>query len=427
MKDGVTETHTRRRGAARATGDCRRLDTDAVSATAAPTHALIVLLNHPHLRMAYGIAVAERALQELQWRMHLRGSSIAVIGEDCFLATLPEGEPPLGVIGGWLVTLSNQPIASAEGSVLPLISIGLVHLQGVGRHTPSTIDRLGPGSVQPPLPPQYSLQWRIDYERDMATAVVFFERMRAGACSLTLQPVVSRHSCETQLYSEALLRIRDTSTDTALPLMDVLGALRRTGLIRLLDHCVVHAAIERLAQDPSLQLGCNISAWSTVLDSWWSEAIDHLSRLPEVASRLTIELTEDVPLPDSRSALALVNRLHQLGCRVAIDDFGAGTGAGGLEFSIRARPDVIKIDRKFLQAAHRSGREQRAFAHLVGLCRTLADYVVMEGVEQPGDLVHLDAAGVDWFQGYLVDGLEKAPVPVPMRTPGRWDANLPSI
>ena len=116
-----------------------------------------------------------------------------------------------------------------------------------------------------------------------------------------------------------------------------------------------------------------------------------------MASRLTIEITETAPLPDVEVAVAFVQRLKRLGCRIALDDFGAGHSS--VAFARAAQPDVIKVDGGYLHRAKESERDARIFRRLVSLCRTLAPQVVAERVESKRDARLAADAGAEWLQG----------------------------
>ena len=110
----------------------------------------------------------------------------------------------------------------------------------------------------------------------------------------------------------------------------------------MLDHAVMTAVVNRFETDPTAKLGCNLLALSFVSDAWWESLLERLAAQPDVAARLTVEFTETAPLSDLDAASAFVRRIQSLGCRIALDDFGAGNSS--LAFARAIRPQVIKID-----------------------------------------------------------------------------------
>ena len=93
------------------------------------------------------------------------------------------------------------------------------------------------------------------------------------------------------------------------------------------------------------------------------------ARIPTSPRRLTVEITETTAIQDIDDTRGFVARVKDLGCRIAIDDFGAGyTSFRNLR---KLGVDVVKIDGAFVQNLRRS-EDDRAFVHtLIDLARRL--------------------------------------------------------
>ncbi len=90
---------------------------------------------------------------------------------------------------------------------------------------------------------------------------------------------------------------------------------------------------------------------------------------------------------------------RDLGCLVAIDDFGAGHS----NFSrlVELQPDIVKLDRALVVRAGSDGRAQRMLHNLVALLHEAGSLVLAEGVESEAEGVAVLDAGVDLVQGWL--------------------------
>lgn len=223
----------------------------------------------------------------------------------------------------------------------------------------------------------------------------FYQALSQGQLLLAFQPVVWLPGSSRVMYQEGLLRQANVEGPGAYPF----ALLERHQMMRELDRSVVHCVIERLLQDDHLRLGCNISAQSAIIDSFWTDIIQLLREAPSVASRLVIEITESATPPSTQAAIEFVLCLRELDCRVAIDDFGSGLGT--LEFIRKTRPDIVKIDQGYLQRARLETNSAQTLTHLVQLCKTLAPCVIVEGIETEADLALATACGSEWGQGYL--------------------------
>jgi EAL domain-containing protein (putative c-di-GMP-specific phosphodiesterase class I) len=118
------------------------------------------------------------------------------------------------------------------------------------------------------------------------------------------------------------------------------------------------------------------------------------------ASRLELEITENVMLNDTEGALKNMNALKELGVRLSMDDFGTGYSSLGY---LRAYPfDGIKIDKRFI-ASIGSGHNDRAVVQaIIGLGKALGLTVTAEGVETEEQLEILGEDQCNEVQGYLM-------------------------
>ncbi|WP_432542065.1 sensor domain-containing phosphodiesterase [Kineococcus sp. SYSU DK002] len=122
-----------------------------------------------------------------------------------------------------------------------------------------------------------------------------------------------------------------------------------------------------------------------------------VSGLP--AQALTLELTETSLAGTGAQVDSALARVREAGVRLALDDFG--TGYASHAYLQRFQPDVVKIDRCFVAALGRSGRDDLLTGSLIDLGLQLGCEVVAEGVETAGQARALRDLGVRTAQGYL--------------------------
>ncbi len=116
-------------------------------------------------------------------------------------------------------------------------------------------------------------------------------------------------------------------------------------------------------------------------------------------SRVVLELTEHVLVDDHAQLLALLNELRTAGAAVALDD--AGSGYSGLQQLALVRPNIVKLDRAFVDYADRD-EAKLAVAELLGAYAGRLDAVILgEGIERPEELAALIRLGVPLGQGWL--------------------------
>jgi len=163
--------------------------------------------------------------------------------------------------------------------------------------------------------------------------------LREPICRPDRSGEVLYRECLARLYVQGQVRLPDS----------FLPQLEAAGLMRWFDRLVMERVIDALRADGDAVLGCNVSGVSAVDDAWWEPVYARLEREPQVAARLVIEITESAPL-DPIAGRSFVFRLQRLGCRVAVDDFGKGYGV--YTAMAIAHPDIVKLDRTLLLAAH---------------------------------------------------------------------------
>lgn len=115
------------------------------------------------------------------------------------------------------------------------------------------------------------------------------------------------------------------------------------------------------------------------------------------AHRVVIEIVETRTYDEQLLADA-VEGFRELGCLVAIDDFGAGES--NFERVWRLRPHLVKLDRAMLEEAVRNPLVLRLLPGLVELIHEAGSLVVLEGIETEAQALIAVESGVDFVQGY---------------------------
>jgi diguanylate cyclase (GGDEF)-like protein len=215
---------------------------------------------------------------------------------------------------------------------------------------------------------------------------------------LAFEPVVETLSRRT-VFHECLMRIR-REDGTLLSAGDIIPVAERLGLVRLIDYRVVDLVMAELLAAPDLKVSLNVSPASSLDPDWWGSFATQLRRHPDAAQRITIEITEMAAFQNVDDAAGFVTRAKDLGCRVAIDDFGAGnTSFRNLR---RLGVDIVKIDGSFVQNLARSADDRLFVRTIVELAKGLGLATVAEWVQDEDSAAMLAEWGCDYLQGVLV-------------------------
>jgi EAL domain-containing protein (putative c-di-GMP-specific phosphodiesterase class I) len=225
---------------------------------------------------------------------------------------------------------------------------------------------------------------------------------------LVYQPVVNLRAAGALHHHEVLVRFGDNASP--FPLIRMAEEL---DLIEPLDLAIVETTIQRLVADASLSLAVNISG-RTIGSSAFIEAVrTMIAANPTARNRLIFELTESAAIDDLGLADRHLQALRAEGCRVCLDDFGAG--AASLAYLQQLSLDVVKIDGRYIRELQHGGRESTFIRHLVTMCGELGVKTLAEMVETPQVEEAVRRAGVDFAQGWLYGPASDTPVEPPAR------------
>lgn len=220
--------------------------------------------------------------------------------------------------------------------------------------------------------------------------------LRQNRLLFAFQPVVCAATGRID-YFECLLRMRNVA-GAIVAGSDFITPIERLGLIGFIDDYVLEQTVRELADHPRVTLGINISSLTAREGAWLQSLTSLVRHRPALACRLVVEITETAALADLKEAARFVDTLHRAGCRVALDDFGAGhTSLRHLEL---LAVDTVKIDSSFVQNLARSSRKQARLRNLLEPIDGYGLAIVAEGVENAEDATLVRAAGIGYLQGY---------------------------
>ncbi|BBE73158.1 phytochrome-like protein cph2 [Pleomorphomonas sp. SM30] len=212
---------------------------------------------------------------------------------------------------------------------------------------------------------------------------------------LAYQPVVAANGREILSY-EALARLvrPDGFVLSAGPLI---ATAERLGLIRRLDLRILELALADLAANPGLRLSVNASVETVTDPQWLARLVEAISATRSIAGRLTIEITETAAMRNVEEMTRIAAVLRDIGCRIAIDDFGSGhTSFKALR---RMEVDWVKIDGSYVADI----TENEDSVVFVRTLATLAGHfgirTVAEWVQDEKAAVLLADLGVEALQG----------------------------
>ena len=204
---------------------------------------------------------------------------------------------------------------------------------------------------------------------------------------------------ETQCGSEALIRWHHPVHGKIAP-GHFISVAEETGLIVPIGEWVLRRACFDAVDWPEhLTVAVNLSP-AQFRDSDIAETVAdilHETGLP--AQRLELEITENLLINDTEEVLGKLNRLRDLGVKIAMDDFG--TGYSSLSYLARFPFSKIKIDRQFIRNMTRDPAMRAIVKTIIALGKSLDVTITAEGVETTQQVEMLRKFGCRQVQGFL--------------------------
>jgi len=416
----------------------RELDSQAALVARYGAEGALLMLDLDHFKYIndtlghqVGDEIIVRASELLRGRLR-ESDVLARLGGDEFAILLPKATPDAAeqVARELLAVLDEEPITVVGvGRRAITASIGVAAFEpeltgedvlvnaDLAMYDAKEAGRNRVAFYKTPEHEQARMKGRVSWVQRIQAA---FEHERF---SLLAQPIVD-YATGRVYQHELLLRMSDEHGDL-IPPGAFLYIAERLDMIQQIDAWVVRRAIDLLARGDGLgdglPLSVNLSGRS-LGDPELLGLIEHGLRETAVApQRLTFEITETAAVRHITHARRFSERLAELGCRLALDDFGAGFGSF---YYLKHLPfDFLKIDGEFIRHCRASKTDRLVIEAVVGIARGLGKATIAEFVGDDETVRLLTRLGVDYGQGYH----HGHPVPVhgPLRCAGNVRSTAP--
>lgn len=229
--------------------------------------------------------------------------------------------------------------------------------------------------------------------RDRVAAALGTERF-----TLFAQPIVELQSNAVTRH-ELLLRVIDETGGPQSPIQ-VLDTAERLDAVYDIDLWVVERAMQLAAERTDLCLQINLSGRSVGDPRLTGEVEALIHRYGVNPEQLTFEITETALIGNLSEARHFADRVRDLGCELALDDFGSGYASFRY---LRLFPiDLVKIDGDYVVDLVDNPQDQVLVRALVQVCQAYGIHTVAEFVQDEPTLRMLREFGVDYVQGYLI-------------------------
>ena len=391
-----------------------RLDQAIASGARAgvPVAVLILNLDHfGHINETLGHPIGDMLLREVAARLRSvvrrATDSVARIGGDEFAILMTGSRLSDAQRVAEAVARALEVKMTLDGHVVDVrASIGVAVCPDHG-HDPGKLLQRADVAMHAAKRDQLKIvMWDDRYDENGEKRLALMSDLKKAVdndeLALIYQPRVSLGECG-EHFVEALVRWQHP-TRGLVPPSEFVPLAEQTGYIRTITQWVLGRAVAQCAEWRNRGIPMNVSVNISACDLIDSDLPARLAQIFEhdgcSAQWITLEITESAIVGEPGHALKNLERLHELGCKLALDDYG--TGYSTLAYLRRLPLDELKIDKSFTMGMATDASDALIVRSTIELAHKLGLAVIAGGVEDEATLEQLRALGCDAVQGFLV-------------------------
>jgi len=385
----------------------------AVGKGGPPVHALLLRLRRfSSVNLAFGAAAGDRALVEVAARISQffdqefgKDRLVARVGGGAFLVAAAQAcsRERLEWLAEELARLIARPIVDSGGGILRLRPRMALLCAAPGETPEQMLERLADTLDRAQEQPGRSLLW-------VDGGAAFGDR-RAQQLEADLLGALDRQEIEVLFQpqfgcssgrlvgAEALARWRHPSVGT-IGAESLFAIAARADHVGPLSRHIAQVALATAALWPEpLRLSLNVTAADLAATDFACEIVRAVTASGFAPERLTLEITEESLVPDLERSGRQLERLTDIGIRIALDDFGAGF----CNFRyLKCLPlGALKLDRSMIEGIVENERDLAILRGILAMAQALDLAVVAEGIESEEQRDAVVREGCTAWQGFL--------------------------
>jgi diguanylate cyclase (GGDEF)-like protein len=349
------------------------------------------------------VGVAERlreSVRESDFFGRLRGDVFTLIASD-----IEDEEQALGVAARIRAALTDRPLTVDGTNVTLAVTVGVA----TGSHGVKGADLISEAADAMRRAKRHGTHvhradagWSAQAVEQLRLRDAFSGVLTRREISAAFQSIVELETGEPVGF-ETLARwehptLGAVGPDVFIPLAEVTGDIIALGEL-MLERALTEVAGWRRVGDPGLRVNVNVSPLQLEQPNLAEVVGNALARHGLPGSAVGLEITEGALLETGKIQQRNLAGVKDLGVRIVLDDFG--TGYSALSYLQRFPIDVIKIDRRFVDAMTTDRTAAALVKAILAMAEGMELEIVAEGIETVEQRDLLRQLGCRFGQGYL--------------------------
>ncbi|MGB1319517.1 MAG: EAL domain-containing protein [Vibrio gallaecicus] len=221
---------------------------------------------------------------------------------------------------------------------------------------------------------------------------------------LFAQRILGLDSDHDKMHFEILARIKNSKGEYISPGIFV-PASERYNVAHNIDRQVIKQTLQWLEDNFETfnDLGLcsiNLSGHSMGNQEFIDFFLESLKTTRVPNCKICLEITETAAMSNMNQAIEFFTKVKELGCLIALDDFGSGLSSFG--YLKKLPVDIVKIDGLFVRDIDVNEMDRVMVRSINDLAKQMGKRTVAEFVENTQIIDRLMELGVDYAQGYII-------------------------
>ncbi len=239
---------------------------------------------------------------------------------------------------------------------------------------------------------------------EMESVNLVHDALANDRLELFAQRILSLEDDDEKMHFEILVRIRNSDGEYISPGI-FMPASERYNIAHLIDRQVISQTLAWLEDNPQAlealgMCSINLSGHSMGNQEFIDFLLDSFQHSSVSCEKLCLEITETAAMSNMNQAIEFFTKVKELGCLIALDDFGSGLSSFG--YLKKLPVDIVKIDGLFVRDIDVNEMDHVMVRSINDLAQQMGKRTVAEFVENTQIIDKLLELGVTYGQGYII-------------------------